>query len=56
VDSGPSRKRVIHTLERLVAIAVGGNGLPTDELVPLVERLLEVPQQLIRTFVAAEVA
>src|SRR5262249_37888061 len=27
----------------------GQCGLPTDELVPLTERLLEVPQQLIRT-------
>src|SRR5262249_62254951 len=27
----------------------GDGGLPTDELVPLAERLLEVPQQLIRT-------
>src|SRR5262249_22115169 len=27
----------------------GHCGLPTDELVPLAERLLEVPQQLIRT-------
>ena len=27
----------------------GHCGLPTDELVPLAEKLLQVPQQLVRT-------
>ena len=33
------------------AMDEGHCGLPTDELVPLAEKLLEVPQQLIRTAV-----
>jgi exodeoxyribonuclease V alpha subunit len=32
----------------------GHCGLPTDELVPLAEKLLEVPQQLIRTALELE--
>ena len=31
------------------AMDEGHCGLPTDELVPLAEKLLEVPQQLVRT-------
>jgi exodeoxyribonuclease V alpha subunit len=37
------------------AMDEGHCGLPTDELVPLVEKLLEVPQQLIRTALDLEV-
>jgi exodeoxyribonuclease V alpha subunit len=36
------------------AMDEGHCGLPTDELVPLAEKLLEVPQQLIRTAVELE--
>jgi exodeoxyribonuclease V alpha subunit len=36
------------------AMDEGQCGLPTDELVPLAEKLLEVPQQLIRTALALE--
>src|SRR4029077_6191479 len=36
------------------ARAEGHCGLPTDELVPLAEKLLEVPQQLIRTALELE--
>jgi exodeoxyribonuclease V alpha subunit len=36
------------------AMDEGHCGLPTDELVPLAERLLEVPQQLIRTALELE--
>ncbi len=36
------------------AMNEGHCGLPTDELVPLVERLLEVPQELIRTDAVAD--
>jgi exodeoxyribonuclease V alpha subunit len=38
------------------AINEGHCGLPTDELVPLAERLLEVPQELIRTALDLELA
>jgi len=36
------------------AMDEGHCGLPTDELVPLAEKLLEVPQQLIRTALELE--
>jgi exodeoxyribonuclease V alpha subunit len=38
------------------AMDEGHCGLPTDELVPLAEKLLEVPQELIRTALNLEVA
>ena len=34
----------------------GHCGLPTDDLVPLAERLLEVPQELVRTALDLELA
>jgi len=36
------------------AMDEGRCGLPTDELVPLAEKLLELPQQLIRTALELE--
>jgi exodeoxyribonuclease V alpha subunit len=38
------------------AMDEGHCGLPTDELVPLAEQLLEVPQDLIRTALDLELA
>jgi exodeoxyribonuclease V alpha subunit len=38
------------------AMDEGHCGLPTDDLVPLAEKLLEVPQELIRTALDLELA
>jgi hypothetical protein len=48
------RVRALISYALTEAMDEGHCGLPTDELVPLAEKLLEVPQQLIRTALELE--
>ncbi len=50
----PARVRAGISYALTEAMDEGHCGLPTDELVPLAEKLLEVPQQLIQTALELE--
>src|SRR5205823_3860294 len=50
------RYRSIPSYALTEAMDEGHSGLPTDELVPLAEKLLEVPAELVRTALDLELA